>query len=869
VTSDKEKLFNMFLENPTGNVKLIDNEGDPKKIVGVPLGGIGTGKIELTPDGVFRHFTINNNYVFPIDSMRGTFLSVGVGSSEGYRAKLLLSDPKFIEVDDQSLLLNPDEIEYRGLWPRCMVTYNPQDLPIRIILTAFSPVIPRQLETNCLPLVYFLFEVENTSSHSLEVSVNFSWEDVNGCWGSKVSWDDWVPPTEPHYSDDRGYVKVHRLTDALAVSFHHREDHPEVANFAWGDYTLAVKGDEIEGSVFQYDPKHPLKPVELLKKQGRIHDSVTNGPGEYAAVLSARCRLGSGEKKRVSYALSWYTPDCWGFGDGSIQGRLAGPEDFAGSKIGHWYTNFYASSLDIIKTHLNSGEEYLRRVEAWQKAVLSSTLPVWLKEMLINNNYILSTNMYWAKDGRFSILESPNCPCIGTLDQRFYGSPATMLFVPSLENNELVQYAEYSDKMYQHTGENKGQIYHDFGNNRLDSYNTYGYNWIDLNPKFVLLCWRNYLYSGNLDHLEDLYYKMKEAMEREEELDRDKDGLPEGYRNCNTYENRFYCANSYDGGLWLAALRVFPDVARLMGDEDAALRYERLFGKARDSFEAKLWDDKRRHYIKCTEKGSPDPNTQCRDDQLTGQWYAHFLNKGYVHPVNRVKDALSTIIDILKKEIPGNNGSYIICQEEFQNERPVKGNWPGYSVAHFAVQAIYEGLINEGLGAVKGIWEIIYDRYKMLWDQPLGLEVEGRPRGDRYMNSGSIWYVLWALQGFWINVRDGIMKVSPNIPDEWKSKFVTPIVTSAFWGMLEWREITQDNTFSAFLRFSTDEDFTLNRLILKGLPGKYLQSFEVKGYDVGAEWKTRDGDYSTVVVDFEGGLDLLKDKAVEISYTLR
>ena len=43
---------------------------DPKEIVGVPLGGIGTGKIEITPDGMFRHFTVNNNYVFPIDGMK-------------------------------------------------------------------------------------------------------------------------------------------------------------------------------------------------------------------------------------------------------------------------------------------------------------------------------------------------------------------------------------------------------------------------------------------------------------------------------------------------------------------------------------------------------------------------------------------------------------------------------------------------------------------------------------------------------------------------------------------------------------------------------------------------------------------------------
>ncbi|MBC7320297.1 hypothetical protein H5T89_06600, partial [bacterium] len=746
----------------------------------------------------------------------------------------------------------------------------PKGFPISIELTAFSPIIPQNIETNCLPIIYFLFDIENISEEAVDISLNFSWEDINGCWGSKVSWDDWVPPTEPHFSDDRGIINVTYLNNATALSFYHRNNHPEVANFAWGDYTLAVKTDGIRNYVYQYKPDNIEEVLETLNKNGYLSNRIENKTGEYAGILSSFFSLNPKGKKRIVYAFSWYTPDCWGFGDGSIRyGRLATPYDFTGRKIGHWYANFYSSSLDIIKSHLDKAETYLDAVENWQRKILDSSLPAWLKDMLINNNYILSATQYWAKDGRYSILESPNCPCIGTLDQRFYGSPATLIFVPSLDHRELMMYAEYSDRMYELTKQNKGQIYHDFGNNRMDAFNIYGYNWIDLNPKFVLLCWRNFLYTGNLDNLREIYYKMKEAMEREADLDKDGDGLPEGYGNCNTYEGRFYGADPYDSGLWLCALRVFPEVARLMNEETTAEKYEELFKKASESFEKKLWSEERGYYIKCTRKGSIDPNTQCRDDQLTGQWYSHFLHKGYLHPKERVKKALQSMLRILKVDIPEGEGKYIIRQEEFENETPVDWNWPGFSIAHFSSEALYEGLIEEGLEAVEGIWELIYNRYKKVWDQPLGLSPYKKPRGDRYMNSGSIWYLLWALQGFWINIREGKIRISPNIPEEWKKQFISPIVTGNFWGRLEWQERTKNSKIDIICSITLDKDFSLKSLILKGFKDYTLLESYIEGYNTNTlEVKEQNWDYNEVIFDFKEKLDLLAGRPLTIRYSL-
>ncbi len=847
-----------------------------KNICGVPLGGVGTGKFEICPDGAIHHLTINNNDVFPIDGMEGTFFMLAL-RGEKPAVKVLQTSSEMLP---SSVLLQPGEIKYRGLYPRCIVDYEVKELPLRISLHAFSPIVPKRPDLLCLPLAYMIFDVENLSGRKIEGSLAVSWEDVNGCWGSKVSWDSFVPPTEPHFSEDRGFIEVTDASDRCrCVTFRHRERHPEVADFAYGDYTLAVDSTFAKFA-YQYDPSNRRsvsRVLDGLSTKGWLDDTVTNEKGCTAALLGSKFTLWPGERARILFALAWYTPDRWGFGKGDIQSRIATPYDHAGKKIGHWYSNYYSSSLDVIERNLGRAEEYLSEVLRWQEPILESTLPEWLKEMLINQNYLLSSNMTWAKDGRFTILESPNCPCLGTLDQRFYGSPMTLIFCPELDHRELVMYAEFSDRMYEKLGKYKGQIYHDFGNNRIDYLNIYGYNWLDLNVKFVLLCWRNYLYTGKLDDLKELYYKMKEAMERELSLDHDGDYLPEGWGNCNTYEGHFFGANSYDGGLWLAALKVFPKVARLMGDEQAAAKYEKIFREARKSFEEKLWMEDRGHYAMCTEskdtrteeeireedqrylKRDENPDKgQCRDDQLVGSWYSMFLNEGLVNDPVRTRRALTRMIQLLAT--PVSEDGILVRQSERVNQ-----NWPGYNVAHFASLAIQMGEVETGLSAVKGIYDLIYRKYGLIWNQPIGLSPDSRPRGDRYMNSGSIWHVLWALQGFFVDVQSGTLAFRPNIPAEWRGAFVTPIFTGGFSGRARYSERIGEG-LEVELELSLDRHFEVRRLILKAGGFKEIREIEIYGAEV--DFESFIGDDGDLVLEFSTPMRIGPGSPVTIRYAL-
>lgn len=290
----------------------------------------------------------------------------------------------------------------------------------------------------------------------------------------------------------------------------------------------------------------------------------------------------------------------------------------------------------------------------------------------------------------------------------------------------------------------------------------------------------------------------------------------------------------------MAALKVFPEIAETVGDDEAAEMYRELYPKAKNSFEEKLWDEEKGHYVMCTESldtrskeeiaeedqryykpdENPDKN-QCRDDQLTGTWYSIFLNQGPVNDPARVEQALDTMKNLLEMDLEG--GGRFITRSEHRDR-----NWPGYNVAHFGALAISVGEVDLGLSSVKGVHDLIYEKWGMIWDQPIGLGKENRPRGDRYMNSGSIWHVLWALQGFHIDIPRGIMGFRPNIPEDWQGSFVSPIITGSFWGEARYRESKSDG-FEAELEISLDEDFPVRVLLLKSAGYESVKEIEIEG----------------------------------------
>ena len=178
---------------------------------GVPLGGIGAGKIEFCADGRFTNVTTNNNWDCPIidgacarrsprikegfegsvyenavrrrslfsaEGLPGVWLAVYT-PLDGARVLKTMARPAFKTVD-------PSAIEYEGRFPKAHVVYK-HLTGMHLTLDALGSFdvadVSDQYQHSALPLALFILHVENTPAAQLPVTLVFSWQNLNGVGG--------------------------------------------------------------------------------------------------------------------------------------------------------------------------------------------------------------------------------------------------------------------------------------------------------------------------------------------------------------------------------------------------------------------------------------------------------------------------------------------------------------------------------------------------------------------------------------------------------------------------------------------------------------------------------------------------------------
>jgi len=202
---------------------------------------------------------------------------------------------------------------------------------------------------------------------------------------------------------------------------------------------------------------------------------VTN-PEELSSSISVKYSLKPGENKTVKFVLAWHSPKWLGGGYLSCQpGDPATKQDpvirwpqeeliykeYAkkpqGNYFTHMYDKYYTSAKMTADLLADQHEELLKRVLSWQQAVYTyDKLPVWLRDSLVNNLYLIAEDSMWAqaenplpawvrfKDGLFGMNEDPrSCPQIECHCCSFYGNWPLVHFFPELALSTLRGYKGY------------------------------------------------------------------------------------------------------------------------------------------------------------------------------------------------------------------------------------------------------------------------------------------------------------------------------------------------------------------------------------------------------------------------------------------
>lgn len=468
--------------------------------------------------------------------------------------------------------------------------------------------------------------------------------------------------------------------------------------------------------------------------------------------LTVKISLLPKEEKEVLFLLSWYFPNL---------------HDYAGRLLGHKYEEWFKSAEDVARYALNNHSKLYDESLAFHNAFYS-TLPYWLADAINSQFTTLYKSTWWTKDGTFGVWEGMNACCgLQTTDVSYYGSFPVLMFFPELEKVEIGLTARAQSP--------KGEIPHFFPG-RFDIPD--GYWRIDMEPQFILMVYRDYLWTGDKEFLKKMWPHIKHAIEYELSIDWDGDGIPNIEGSALTYDGwPMHGTSVYVASVWLAGLRASIEAGKILGDDEAVKTYSALYEKAKRSFIEELWNGE--YFILYNDVATGRKDICCMLDQMNGQWYAHMLDLGYILPKDMVKSAITACYKYNRKPVQ-QGMAYIDWQK---GECWVNGAWPrgGATVPEignqwgspwtgteymFASLLIYEGMVKEGLEVVKAV----YDRYNYA-----GLTWNHIECGWHYFRPMNSLTILLALQGFQYDAPKASLTLKPRFnPINHQSPFIVP-----------------------------------------------------------------------------------------------
>lgn len=771
---------------------------------GVPLGGVGAGVIELGPDGRFRNISINNNRMpnewIPVS--RGTFLAVRIAKADAVYARALQREDSDLDGPDAppQMRLAQRALHWRGLYPAAHYRVDDPAAFARILWTAFAPIIPFDHEAAVLPLIFCSVRIINSGPEDLRAAALFNLENLCGYTATQspvaiapiaptvVAEPDEVEklrPREPGRSrrrdEDFEEAPAAPVTDGLEFG---SAEAP--ATNADGHYCLAVKrhpDDGVSVATWNHDQPEEVHAFwNAFREDGNLRRVPSRGGSRRSGAVCCGFAVEAGHARRVDFVLSWYCP------------RF----DTPGGPQGNLYAARFRNALEVARKGLKHIAYYFNSIEDWQRRILASSLPPALNNMLINSACVFSTNSVYSQDGRFALIDSSADPVLGRIENRLYGSFGAMLFFPRFEEIEVKEQtatapAEGSAAFCRALGR--------FGCWRPD-FNDVSRIQTDLCAQMVLSVCRDFLLDGNLARTQKLMPRLRAIIAAAVARDMDGDGLPDPEGESFTCDGLVVRGlNSYAAGLWVAALAAYAVLARSLRDITEADRYARLAKRAASGFERRFWDEKLGYYRMGWSPASgsePSQNAMCHTGQLAGQWYADFLGLGALFDRRHIELALMAIRKwnsrpyglvnaTLPPECASDDAGAALSHDSAQIGQP------SHVIAHYACLEIYRGRPAWGLQTAEQYARNVQNnpRYAFsapfTWDVLRNVAQEGTL--ERHTDTLAVWYVPYAVAGFFLNMPENRLRIMPNLPEGVHS-LVAPIFAPPCLGWLRYGQIT-------------------------------------------------------------------------------
>ncbi len=825
-------------------LKTYDQEHIQK--IKMPVGGIGTGTVSLTGRGSLEDWEIMNR---PAKGFNPTLENRGPVKQKGPFFAIYIEN-KAGEKQTRLLEGLPDADDYEGAWgatsnnhglprfstasfkaayPFGQVALSDSGLPVEVVVGAYNPLIPGNIDDSSIPVCVLNYSVKNTSNNDLTISIAGSIQNFIGFDGTRGK----AIKNVNTYREENGLKGIHYTSNGV-----------DPKSEQWGSFSFVSlnEGQTTYRTAWQpllnrWDKKR-LDFWDDFSDDGVLEPRTNEQANAPMGSLAVKTTLKAGEEKNFRFLIGWYFPNrqTW---------DKPGFQKYIKATVGNYYATQYADSWDVITKTLPRLDELESRTKTFVNALIGSDIPKEIKEAALFNLAHLRTQLAFRINtgellGWEGIFDTHGS-CFGSCTHVWnYEQTTAFLFGELAKTMREVEYAYATDDI----GLMSFRAYLP-----LDSAQLWGKAAADGQMGCIMKFYREWQLSGDDEFLKTHWPKVKKSLEFcwiPGGWDADKNGVMEGSQH-NTMDVEYFGPNPQMGFWYLGALKASAEMAAYLGDKKFAKTCNDLFAQGSKWMDENLFNGEyyEQHVLppmsadnvaapligatngaNATDFTSPDfqLGKGVLVDQLVGQLFAHIVGLGYLGNEAHIKRTLESIMkyNYVENMYTHTNfhRSYALGDESallmaaYPGERPAKP-FPYYSevMTGFeytaAIGMLQEGQTENGLKCIRNI----RDRYDGRKRSPFD-EAEA---GHHYARSMVAWAGVLASSKFHYSAVD-------------KSMSFTSAPGTYFWSNgYAWGTCTVKDNAAELTVLSGEvalDSFTLEGLGTQKLKGKTIRASE-------------------------------------------
>ena len=727
---------------------------------GVPLGGIGTGTVELRGDGSFREWQIFNNWGNS-QTVELFKYSPSYDLLNAFAAVKINDNACVLETHPAQGLPGVEKIAYVGWFPFSHLQYGLGDeSPVKITAEAFGSYVPHHPDDSGIPAFGLTYRFQNITARPVQISLALS------------------------VVNPLGEVCQRETAGGLTVAESVRDGEGGIALAALDGKPVSVMGGADTPETLQsfWDTFRSAQPNYGTNAQGQ----------RVAQVVTFTVPPNASKAER--FVVGWYSPDHRENGNGVY--------------VGHKYAAWAQSPADSVR--LMAGRfDALRTASAnWRDTMRDASWPTWVSHWLCNSQSTLAKNTWWTKDGRFLTYESTECP---------NGSPVHIIDLadwpvvdefPALELGLLRQYAANQGP--------DGHIPEEFQFAGTHPSVTFpgGRDLIDLCPKYAMEVYHRYRETGDRDFLNAVWPSVKKAMLYNRKFDTMGIGLPSGPDISSTWDHwsdRYFF--SYGGSVELGGLRAAEELAKVQNDPAFAAQMHTMYETGLASMNNHLWNGE--FYAMTTDQALKQ-NGLSFVESTYGDMMGRFIGLGPILPDDK---SLATLRAIAKYNNMPTQWGLVVTADTTGKMVEYDGDVRAQITTCHAIPApialMQQGNaedMDNGLRILKQIYDIGEIHPGGLWNTPHHVVAATGERNvndfTHYMRDRDVWALLKVLNGWSYDAPDESLALGPILnPQQCRG----PWICSTAYGSLA-QTITGKRQ-SVFLK-ATDGALTLKQIRL-------------------------------------------------------